>query len=415
MGIYSSINLCINFSMDFFTKETYIEVIDILNDEQLQRECLRHRKNAKQGPLKSTEAMRAYLISRANNLKEVDHINENIQFTISEACDDLVSVISNSLHANTTLIESYREELDAFHQKQADPQPEQAVEGYESLSTSIDNFKHELTSHIMGKSDTHRDESVMEKIREIEDQISKVNVNIASIMDEGIEINYINASQQSTDIPINSATTEDVSISNQESVLDTTRKPKAKRVLILSDSRNLDFDINLFKQPIECKIYPMYHLKNILQVEPLILESDIVLISSGVNDITQWKWDGASVANFLIDFLTTAQQKFPNTQFLINSIAPTKLVAKVNDAYLRNIHDINSMLFKFCITASNATLFDNEELKWDHISNDGIHFTLEGKTSLSKCWVEVVLRCFGFRRGPVPLRPSFKIIANRYY
>ena len=215
--------------------------------------------------------------------------------------------------------------------------------------------------------------------------------------------------------PVKNSVPNDVSTLNQESVPETTPQPKAKRVLILSDSRNLDFDINLFKGSIECKIYPMYHLKYITQVEPLISESDIVLISSGVNDITQWKWDGTSVANFLVDFLTTAKQKFPNTQFLINSIAPTKLVAKINDVYLDNIHKINSIIFNYCLTSSNATLFDNEDLQWDHISRDGIHFTLAGKNSLSKCWVEVVLRCFGYRRGPVPLRPSFKMIANRRY
>ena len=80
--------------MNFFTKTTYLEVIATLTDEQLQRECLRHRKNARQGPIKTSEAMTSYLISRANNLKDDDHMNDNIQFTISEACDDLVNVVT---------------------------------------------------------------------------------------------------------------------------------------------------------------------------------------------------------------------------------------------------------------------------------------------------------------------------------
>ena len=109
--------------MNFFTKATYLEVLAIFNDEQLQRESQRHRKNAKQGPLKNSEAMRSYLISRANNLKDDDHMNDNIQFTISEACDDLVTVISESLRVNADLIEHYRKELDIFKEK-PDAQPE---------------------------------------------------------------------------------------------------------------------------------------------------------------------------------------------------------------------------------------------------------------------------------------------------
>ena len=403
--------------MNFFTKATYLEVLAIFNDEQLQRESQRHRKNAKQGPLKNSEAMRSYLISRANNLKDDDHMNDNIQFTISEACDDLVTVISESLRVNADLIEHYRKELDIFKEK-PDAQPEREDGDYDTISQSIESLKNDLTLHITGQSETYRDVSVMDKIKEIEAHIGKLNENITSVMDEGIDINFVNSGQPLTvDVPAESSQSvpDDIFTVDQESVQETTAQRKAKRVLILTDSRNRDFDAKLLKGPIECKVYPMYHLQHLTQVEPLISESDIVLISSGVNDITQWKWDGTPVANFLMNFLTTAEQKFPNTQFLINSIAPTNLVAKINDIYLHNIHKINSIIFNFCLSSSNATFFDNENLQWDHISKDGIHLTLAGKQSLSKCWVEVVLRCFGYRRGPVPLRPSFKLIANRRY
>ena len=394
--------------MNFFTKETCTEVINVLTDDQLSRECTRYLKMSKKGDtLKTPDAQRKYLLNRASKLADSNDvnvvvqtaldINESINTTVTDSCNTLIQTITEELLENRELISNYHNEINAF-----------------KLEYGKLDFQTKFTDNTTVLQTLHKN---AKDFTDLSKTVDEIRLNVEHMMNNGLDLVYPdNCSTNSTTAAPDFTSPNDISVEGSDNDNNMSKSNiNEMRVLILTDSRNLNFDVKYLKSPIKCTTYPMYHLNHITQVEPLIAESDLVLISSGVNDITQWRADGAEVADFMISFLTTARQKFPNTQFLFNSIAPTNLVANINDAYLRHIHTINRDIFNHCITSPNATFFDNENLDWDHISNDGIHLTPAGKKSLSKCWVNVILRCFGFRRGPVPLRPSFRNIAYRYY
>ena len=191
------------------------------------------------------------------------------------------------------------------------------------------------------------------------------------------------------------------------------------RVLILSDSRNLSVDKELLiskfgNATIEVK--PMYHIKHITNHEKDIANSDIVLVSSGVNDIVKWYANGDDVADFLIEQINKFQVKFPKIRFLFGSINPTNVDCPMNEAFNRHIDMINIRMFKFSLTTRNMRLFDNTNFEWRHLTPDGIHLTHTGRKSLSMSWIAAVRNAIGLDGVRLlPIRPQYRDLYNRFY
>ena len=143
------------------------------------------------------------------------------------------------------------------------------------------------------------------------------------------------------------------------------------RVLILSDSRNLSVDKELLISKFgnaTIVVKPMYHIRHITNHEKDIANSDIVLVSSGVNDIVKWYANGDEVADFFIEEINKFQVKFPKIRFLFGSINPTNVDCPMNEAFNRHIEMINIRMFKYSLTKRNMRLFDNTNFEWRHLT-----------------------------------------------
>ena len=182
-----------------------------------------------------------------------------------------------------------------------------------------------------------------------------------------------------------------------------------RRVLILSDSRNMDFDCSLLKEPVVAFRRNLFYLRDIEQHRESIEQSDIVLISSGINDVRHHK----ASPKVIHDHLKSITSKF-KAQFLFEAIAPISM----NNDRFNLINDdrdrLNTLLLQLSLRQENFKLFDNLSFGLAHLARDGIHLTSAGKFAVSANWVECILRRLGFHRGPLPLRYNFMSIAEKF-
>ena len=82
--------------MNFFTKETCLELIQVLTDDQLYRECARYLKLAKKADtLKNSDSQRKYLLNRAAKIVDSNDINAIIQTSFDITKLRLRKVIEN--------------------------------------------------------------------------------------------------------------------------------------------------------------------------------------------------------------------------------------------------------------------------------------------------------------------------------
>ena len=187
------------------------------------------------------------------------------------------------------------------------------------------------------------------------------------------------------------------------------RTPPPRRVLILSDSRNMDFDCSLFKEPVVAFRKNLFYLRDIEQHRRSIEQSDIVLISSGINDIRHSKASPAKIHDHLKSF--TSQFK---AQFLFEAIAPLSMN---NDRFNTINNDrsrLNTLLLQLSLRQENFKLFDNLSFGLPLLARDGLHFTRTGKDVVSSNWVACILIRLGLRRGTLPLRYNFMRIVDDF-
>ena len=182
------------------------------------------------------------------------------------------------------------------------------------------------------------------------------------------------------------------------------------RVLILSDSKNRTFDCSLLKDPIVAFRQDLFHLRNLERHRRSIEQSDVVLISAGINDLKHGRVDPRQLHNHVKQFTS----QFPNIQFVFDSVSPLTLNAdrfnKLNDS----IDYLNKLLVQLSFRSPNFKLFDNIYFGLSHLAKDGLHFNDSGKNVLSMCWVHVILITLGFRSGALPLRLPFQSLYQEY-
>ncbi len=186
--------------------------------------------------------------------------------------------------------------------------------------------------------------------------------------------------------------------------------PTPKRVLILSDSKNSSFDCSLFHGPVVAFRQNLYYLRDLERHRRAIEHSDIVLISSGINDIRKNNIDAVKLHNHVRHFTS----QFHNTEFLFDSISPLAMTADRFNVTNRCIDELNELFLNLSLHSDNFKLFDNILFGLPHLARDGLHFNMSGKTVLSNCWVHCVLIRLGIKRGSLPLRHKFRRIANDF-
>lgn len=185
---------------------------------------------------------------------------------------------------------------------------------------------------------------------------------------------------------------------------------KPIRVLLLSDSKNRAFDSSLLKEPIVAFRKDLFYLRDLRQHMPAIAQSDVVLISSGLNDI---RFAGAS-PQVLDHHLRALCEKFPNVQFIFDSIAPVALRVDPNRRLNNSIDHTNNLLMRFAINSQNFKLFDCVQFGLGHLAHDGIHLTNQGQKLLSETWVRVILITLRFIKVQLPIRRNFRDLVDRF-
>ena len=182
------------------------------------------------------------------------------------------------------------------------------------------------------------------------------------------------------------------------------------RVLVLSDSKNRTFDCSLLKEPIVTFRRDLFHLKDLAEHRTSIEQSDVVLVSAGVNDLRYRR----SEPRLLHDDLRQFTSQFPSTQFIFDSVSPVALNADPHNTLNDSIDRLNKLLVQLSFRSSNFKLFDNIHFGLSHLARDGLHLNESGKTVLSMCWVHVILITLGFRTGSLPLRRPYRDLYHDY-
>ena len=370
--------------MEFFTKCTYLELIPTLTPDQLTRECNRHLKAAKQGgsSQKSVAGKQQYLLKRAEKLKDGVQMHGVIESAIADSCDRLINQIEKDLKENKKIICDYQKKIDSFGE----------IQNNEEISVGINSIQDKITEILEVGVPTYInlcDEAGNPVYEEPVDNTKGKKAN--NFCTDGMTQTYITGS----DI-------------------------KHKSILVLSDSRNLQFEgkkfRNIFGANTSCTIKPMFHIRHINNFIEDISNSDIVLISCGVNDIIKWESNGTEIANYLISFTEQMKFKFPHVRFLFNSVLPTTVQVRKNLDYIKHIDLLNLCIFNHTLSSSNVKSFDNVRFEWSHLSRDGIHLTPEGRAMVSSSWCNAVNLTLGFdsKPGSLPIRPLYVAIYNRF-
>ena len=187
--------------------------------------------------------------------------------------------------------------------------------------------------------------------------------------------------------------------------------PPRRSLLILSDSKNRSFDCSLFKDPVVAFKRDLFFLKDLHKHRDVIENSDIVLISAGINDITKNRADAITLHDHVKHFIS----QFKNTQFLFDSVSPVSLKSDRFNHTNDCIDKLNEYLFKFSLRTENFKLFDNLSFGLPHLARDGLHLNFTGKSVLSSCWVNCVLIRLGIKRGNLPIRHQYLSIFHDFH
>ena len=113
------------------------------------------------------------------------------------------------------------------------------------------------------------------------------------------------------------------------------------------------FPCNLFDDNFVCIKKMLFQLKDIGNYEKEFGYTDVVIISSGINDLSRY---GATPAALLRDFLPKLRlysNKFPTTKFMYSSLLETKY----NWVNVSS-HVVNDAIFKLSLTLDNIWFFD---------------------------------------------------------
>ena len=182
-------------------------------------------------------------------------------------------------------------------------------------------------------------------------------------------------------------------------------KHDPKKILILSDSKNLGFDPSEFRSPsIACFKEACYSLADIRDHEDKIALADVILISAGVNDILRGE-NAFDIFLKLRLLMEHYNRTFPEKMFMFYAVSEV-----TGKYYMYNevINELNDFCFHMSLRLSTFKLFNNLFFNtYTHLASDGLHLSKFGKWSASVIWTQAVLCILGIRKAALPLRPRY--------
>lgn len=202
-----------------------------------------------------------------------------------------------------------------------------------------------------------------------------------------------------------------------------------KRVLLLTDSVNSGFDTAVFQgSDLTCiKDRRFFQLLDLDMYVDQFKDTDYVIISAGINDLSRYGQPAASICRFLSNRIRRWVSMFPNTTFIFNSILFTRF-----DWLNRRVRIVNEALFDLSLELVETGKFyflDTAHAVFESISDygrvlspsgDGIHLSAEAARITQDCISGVVMTLdspaySGAVSVAWPLRPEFRGAARRLF
>lgn len=159
----------------------------------------------------------------------------------------------------------------------------------------------------------------------------------------------------------------------------------------------------------------LYKLTDVISIAPEFPHYDIVVLSTGINDISRYGHTANELFHILRDKLVHVVESSPNTAFIYRSLLPTSINWLSEEVYC-----FNNSMFRLSQRLNNLYYYDTYSIEVSHefcnIKGNGIHIPHRIASFLT----EQVLRhaCFlhyhrTLRWGikptePWPLRPSLR-------
>ena len=124
---------------------------------------------------------------------------------------------------------------------------------------------------------------------------------------------------------------------------ETTQAP-IRKVLILSDSKNMTFDCSSLSEPTVAFRKNLFYLRDLDHHSQSIEQADLVLISAGINDLRHGKADPLTLHNHLAAF--TGRFK---THFIFDSVSPVAMRADRFNGLNTDISKLNELMLEFSL------------------------------------------------------------------
>jgi alkylated DNA repair dioxygenase AlkB len=199
-----------------------------------------------------------------------------------------------------------------------------------------------------------------------------------------------------------------------------------KRLHFLSDSIHLTFPTEIFDNPdkLVCVKKEFFQLNSIDMYESEFAYSDYVFISSGVNDLSRYKWQAGTLFRYVREKLSLYRRKYPNTVFIFNSLLTTDSSREWLNV---EINKLNHDMFQLSLDVGQTNLwfFDSHHIaltlsrRGTQIIDSrggGVHITPYARREIAS----VIFRCInGHIRDCTdikhlwPIRVAFRHLASR--
>ena len=141
-----------------------------------------------------------------------------------------------------------------------------------------------------------------------------------------------------------------------------------------------------------------------MNFEPEFRDTDVVILSAGINDLSRYKFTAESLADVICKQLAGCSKKHPRTFFILNSLLLTG-VTWLN----KEVDRFNQYMNAFCNTQRNIHFFDSHQVLMEsqlgkvlaqpdrrlHVDTkrkipNGIHITLEAQIVVTDQLVNLV-------------------------
>ena len=194
------------------------------------------------------------------------------------------------------------------------------------------------------------------------------------------------------------------------------------RVLLLTDSIHASFNTRLLGDNVYSVRKINFNLVNTKMFEKEFEYSDMIVISCGVNDLSRNQYTASSLASEMRDQVHSWCTKYPDKQFIFNSIL--NVSRNVNGGHIinQNIDNFNKFVFEMSLNISNLWFLDtqfvilNRRLQGLNPHGNGVHISFSTARALRSVLQGCILNFFRDTHAEVwPLRPQFWQIRNRYY